>query len=207
MNIQKPKLDWRSPLTPLDLNQVNAIALHHMAHETADEKKVHQWHLERDNGTWKGFGYNYWVGLDGRIIEGRGLNQGAGVKGHNSTIISIGFQGNYDTMKEMPKVQFDAGVWLINHIKESVPNIKAVDGHNRWNPTSCPGKYFPLKQMIDAIPEQKPTPIFWKSKIIKEAYEEGLITDFDLWEKNKNEPMPVWAALATSLNILKKMKG
>jgi N-acetylmuramoyl-L-alanine amidase len=208
MYIIKPNFEWRSPLSPLDLKRVSSIALHHMAHETADEHTIHRWHLERDNGTWKGFGYNYWIGLDGRVIEGRGLNEGAGVKDHNKTIISIGFQGNYDAIKDMPKAQFEAGVELIQWLKPKLPNLKAVDGHNRWNPTSCPGRYFPLKQMIDAADESvNVDAIHWKTKIIKEAFSEGLIYDFEKWEENKDEPMPVWAALATALNIIKKLKG
>lgn len=151
MQIQKGNFTWRSPLTPLDLTKVDSIGLHHMAHLTADEYEVERWHKARENGTWKGIGYNYWIGFDGRIVEGRGLNEGAGVLNNNGHIISIGFQGNYDIIKEMPKSQYDAGIWLIQFLKQKVPSIKIVDGHKKWNPTSCPGKYFPLEEMVKGI--------------------------------------------------------
>ena len=170
MQIQKGKFTWNGTLTPVAKEKFDSIALHHMAHPDADEYEVEKWHK---NKGWIGFGYNYWIGLDGRIIEGRGLNQGAGVEKHNSHIISIGFQGNYEPFDpnvkyftDMPKSQFDAGVWLIKYLKSILPNIKYIDGHCRWNATSCPGRYFPLKQMIDAV-EKEPQKPHWGEETFK----------------------------------------
>lgn len=75
----------RTPLEPLNLSRVDAIALHHMAHPAADIYEVQRWHL---NQGWRAFGYNYWVGFDGTIYEGRGLHMGAGVANQNDHIIS-----------------------------------------------------------------------------------------------------------------------
>jgi hypothetical protein len=155
MEIKKANIKWKYALTPLDLSKVDAIALHHMAHPTAGIAEIDKWH--KDKG-WAGFAYNYWIGFDGQIWEGRGFNQGAGVTSQNSHIISIGFQGNYEPFKdvrgnmvqyetEMPKLQFDAGVWLIRHLLKLLPSIKVVEGHKYFEQTSCPGKYFPLEQM------------------------------------------------------------
>jgi major intracellular serine protease len=151
MEIKKANIKWRYPLTPLNLKKVTAIALHHMAHPTADIPTIHQWHLQRDNGTWAGFGYNYWIDFEGNIYEGRGLNIGAGVAGKNSTVISIGFQGDYERVnKTMPDKQFEAGVWLINYLKNKIPSIKQVEGHKYWGGTVCPGRWFPLEEMKTA---------------------------------------------------------
>ena len=38
--------------------------------------KLESWHI---NKGWVAIGYNYWIGFDGKVYEGRGLNKGAGV--------------------------------------------------------------------------------------------------------------------------------
>ena len=149
MNIQKSNFKFTKPLTPLNLNLVTGIALHHMAHPTWTELDVHNAHLKNK---WLGIGYNYFVDFDGTVIEGRGFNQGAGVEGLNSTIISVGFRGNYHSTPNvvsnftMPDKQFNSGVELIYWIKSRLPKTVEVDGHNKWNNTSCPGKFFPLEE-------------------------------------------------------------
>lgn len=139
--------DWgriiTEPLQSLDLKKVDSIALHHMAHSTADIKQVQQWHL---NQGWRAIGYNYWVGFDGTIYEGRGLNLGAGVANQNGHIISIGFQGDYENSKTMPDAQFNSGIDIINYLLEKVPTINKVAGHRDFMATDCPGQYFPLEE-------------------------------------------------------------
>jgi len=146
MEIIKPNIKWNGTLKPLDLTMVDSIALHHMAHPTADIYEVDRWH--KANG-WAGFGYGFFIAKDGTIYEGRGFNQNAAVADHNGHIISIGFQGDYENVdKEMPPAQYKAGVELIKWIMGQIPSIKIVHGHKYWNNTDCPGKYFPLTEMI-----------------------------------------------------------
>lgn len=147
--IVKPEIKWNGRLQPfysIKLS-IDSLALHHMAHPTWNFYDVDRAH--KNNG-WIGIGYNWWIAFDGTIYEGRGFNKGAGVLNHNSHILSIGFQGDYERVnKEMPKAQYDAGVQLIRWLRQQVPSIKTIDGHKHWNNTACPGKYFPLKQMIE----------------------------------------------------------
>jgi N-acetylmuramoyl-L-alanine amidase len=153
--IIKPNLIFNGGLTPVNVNNYNSIALHHMAHSTWTIHDVHNYHLGKG---WKGIGYGYWVSKEGEIFEGRGLNLNAGVKNKNGNIVSIGFQGDYES-DIMPDKQFWAGVKAIRLVKELAPNIKYVDGHCRWSPTSCPGKNFPLQEMIEAkIPRTEVKP-------------------------------------------------
>lgn len=160
MNIIKPAWHWRIPpeTDPLYLPNVDGIALHHMAHPTADIWDIEKWHLERDGGTWKGFAYNFFVCLDGTVYIGRGFNTGAGVSNENWHLISIGFQGNYHPSDKiaantkMPEEQLKAGVELIAWVKAQLPRKDIiVDGHKRWEPTGCPGDYFPLARMIGGV--------------------------------------------------------
>ena len=146
MNIQKiPNQIIKEPLQYLNLKNVDSIALHHMAHPTADVKTVEGWHI---NQGWRAIGYNFWVGFDGTVYEGRGFNLGAGVENENGHIISIGFQGDYHSKDvKMPDAQFNAGVDIIKYVLENVPSIKKIGGHRDFMATACPGQYFPLEEM------------------------------------------------------------
>jgi hypothetical protein len=147
MKIQKKEFDWARPLKPLNLSKITAIALHHMEHATAGMDLVHKWHLDRK---WKGFAYNYWIDFEGGVWEGRGLNIGGGLFDPlNDTVLSIGFQGDYDVAKTMPHAQFVSGAELIAYLRTTIPSINLVAGHKHWQDKSCPGKYFPLGEMID----------------------------------------------------------
>lgn len=207
MNIIKPNWNWRYPpeLSPLKKETIIGIALHHMAHPTADIWEIERWHLQRDGGTWKGFGYNWWVGFDGQVYEGRGWNQGAGVQGLNHKLISIGFQGAYHPQegtynKVMPETQYKAGVELIRWLKSQLPQKLIVDGHNHWNATSCPGKYFPLVEMIkDAEINDN-----WKYDAIDRLAALGIITDPDFWKAHIDDAMPVWAVITLVEKIYSK---
>lgn len=143
-----PELKLLGDLTPLNLNKVDSIALHHMEHPTATFYDVERWHVE-DN-EWRAIGYNFWIDFDGTVYVGRGFNLGAGVGNHNSHVISIGFRGDYhETEDEMPKAQYSAGVKLIKWICSKVENITMIGGHNSWNNTECPGSSFPLAEMVE----------------------------------------------------------
>lgn len=146
MIIQKiPDQIIKEPLQYLDLSKVDSIALHHMAHPTADVKTVESWHI---NQGWRAFGYNFWVDFDGNVYQGRGFKLGAGVDNQNGHIISIGFQGDYHSKEvEMPDVQFNAGVDIIRYVLENVPSIRKIGGHHDFMATACPGDYFPLEEM------------------------------------------------------------
>ena len=147
MKIIKREFNWSRPLKPLDVGKITGIALHHMAHLTAGMDTIHQWHIQRG---WKGFAYNYWIDFEGNVYECRGLNSGGGLFDPlNDTVLSVGFQGDYNTSKVMPKDQYDAGVDLIRHLKQQIPSIDVVHGHKHWQAnTSCPGEYFPLSEML-----------------------------------------------------------
>ena len=141
-----PELVTKQELTPLDLTQVTKIALHHMQHPTADFREVEEWHLTRG---FDAIGYNFWVDFEGTVYVGRGFNQGAAVANQNKYILSIGFQGDYESPgSEMPEAQFKAGVALIRWLQEQVPTAVEVGGHGSFGDTECPGKYFPLQQMV-----------------------------------------------------------
>ena len=146
MKIHKiPNQIIKGRLTPLIPSKVTGLALHHMA-TNADIKTIERGHI---NQGWSAIGYNFWVAFDGTIYEGRGFNQGAGVDKQNSTVISIGFQGDYHNKPvSMPDEQFNAGIDIISYVKSKLPYIRKIGGHKDFMATACPGRYFPLDEMI-----------------------------------------------------------
>ena len=144
LKIEKLNIEWNGTLKPLNKDNFDGIALHHMVHSTAGPYDVDQWH--KSNG-WAGFGYGFWVAKDGTVYEGRGFNQNAGVDNENHHVLSVGFQGDYENIdKEIPPEQYNASVELLKYLLKELPNVKVIDGHKYWNNTTCPGRYFPLKK-------------------------------------------------------------
>lgn len=108
-------------------------------------------------------GYNYYVRKDGTVYKGRPDNVTSGnCYGQNNQSLGVCFEGDYDKETSMPTAQFNAGVWLIKKLMNDY-GIKEVNGHKKYYNTECPGKYFPLARMLDAIKTYsgtsgKPTP-------------------------------------------------
>ena len=136
----------RKPLIPLVIKNIDAIAFHHMAHRSWNVKDVENYHVYT-NG-WDAIGYNYWIGFDGTIYEGRGLNKGAGVSNHNSHIISIGLQGDFESQYPTEE-QYISAAELVNFLEEKIPTIKNIGCHRDWNATSCPGKNFDINKIME----------------------------------------------------------
>jgi hypothetical protein len=207
MNIQKiPNQIIKQPLQYLNLSKVDSIALHHMAHPTADVKTVEGWHI---NQGWRAFGYNFWVGFDGTVYEGRGFKLGAGVENHNGHIISIGFQGDYHSKDiSMPNAQFNAGVDIIKYVMEKVPTARFIGGHREFMSTACPGDFFPAEEMKTLKKRgSQIKEITSVNDIVWEYAHRGIISDKSLWLKKLNEDEnSYWLARKTLQYIREKEK-
>ena len=178
---QIPQRIIKQPLQSLNLKNVDSIALHHMASDL-DVKGIERVHI---NQGWRAIGYNFWVGFDGTVYEGRGFNLGAGVEGHNGHIISIGFQGDYHSKdRKMPDEQFNSGVDIIKYVVAKVPTAKIIGGHKAFNATACPGRYFPLDEMKSLVKREVEEVVYydtveqcpdWSVPYVKKAVEMGFI--------------------------------
>ena len=194
MNIQKiPNQIIKQPLQYLNLAKVDSIALHHMAHPTADVKTVEGWHI---NQCWRAIGYNFWVGFDGTVYEGRGFKLGAGVDNQNGHIISIGFQGDYHSKEvTMPDAQFNAGVDIIKYVLENVPSVKKIGGHGEFMATACPGKYFPLEEIKTLKKRNVVEELTTVNDIVWEYHHRGIISNPALWlQKLEDDKNSYWLA-------------
>ena len=83
------KHNWKWRFTPSKRKYTKYIILHHAAAKNCTPEQIHEWHLQRDGGTWAGIGYNFFVRKNGEIHEGRPLEcSGAHCTNYNS--ISVG---------------------------------------------------------------------------------------------------------------------
>jgi len=141
-----PALQFRN--NPGRRARTDGIILHHLAAENASVADVHRWHLNRG---WAGFGYHFQVNRDGTIWRGRPVDWvGSHTNpppGINSSTIGIAVQGDYHNVSRvMPNAQFNALVWLIQHLRGQYGNL-SIRGHRDLAATACPGQHFPMDEV------------------------------------------------------------
>jgi N-acetylmuramoyl-L-alanine amidase len=176
MKIIQTNLKYTQPLTPLNLDKILFIVIHHPDAKTASPEQIHQWHLERG---FNGFGYNEYIRKDGTVYTGRGDNIGAQCKNMNSKSYGICCEGDYETEKEMPKAQYDALVERLKYHKTRLKNLVEIAPHSKFNPTSCPGKYFPLQNILNSLEEKKTDQELYAA--IDNLKNKGIITAPQYW--------------------------
>jgi hypothetical protein len=134
---------------PLNLDNVKYIVLHHPKATTASPDEINEWHLGKGwNG---GFGYNEYVRKDGTVYIGRGDNIGAQCQNYNSKSYGICCEGNYEIETEMPEAQKLAVIERIRFNKPRFPNYQLTAPHSQFVETECPGKYFPMVEILKRI--------------------------------------------------------
>lgn len=143
INIIKHNWAWAHGLS--QRLRTNFIVLHHSAgHGDADA--IHKLHL--GNG-WAGIGYHFYIRKDGTVDEGRPLWAAGGhTLNYNNVSVGICVEGNYDVETVMPAAQLNALREVLRYLKGIYPNA-AIKCHRDLNATACPGKYFPLAEVLN----------------------------------------------------------
>jgi hypothetical protein len=132
--------------TPPRRTVTEGIVIHHSASGDISSQTIHEWHLRRE---WIGIGYHFVVRIDGTIETGRPLEAVGthAMSPANERTIGICVVGNFESHHPTPR-QIDSLVWLINeHIKPRYGTLP-ITGHREHRPTACPGKYFPMVEVI-----------------------------------------------------------
>jgi hypothetical protein len=176
MQVITPKFKWENPLVPLNLSKVLFIVLHHPAAFTATPEQIHRWHI---NNGWSGAGYNEYIRKDGTVVIMRGDNVGAQCENMNSKSYGMCCEGDYDIETKMPDVQFNSLVERLKYHKARLPNLKEIGPHKRFGNTTCPGKYFPLQQVIAALEKDNEF-----DNALKTWQAKGDMASPDYWAKN-----------------------
>lgn len=145
MNINKVYLQGQESVS--GWNKPNKIIIHHPEFYGSVQALNN---LMRNMG-FTMIGYNYYIRKDGSVWKGRPDNVTSGnCYGQNNQSLGVCFEGNYDKDTTMPQEQFNAGVELIKYLKDKY-GISEVNGHKKYYNTACPGRYFPLSKMLNAI--------------------------------------------------------
>ncbi|OCT66138.1 peptidoglycan recognition protein 1 [Xenopus laevis] len=108
----------------------------------AQARSIQNFHM-KTNG-WCDIGYNFLIGEDGQIYEGRGWQTvGAHAKNYNSNSIGISFMGTF-TNRVPNSVAQQAAKNLINcAVAKNVINTDyTLKGHRDVSSTECPGTSF-----------------------------------------------------------------
>jgi N-acetylmuramoyl-L-alanine amidase len=123
--------------------------------------EVRLWHT-RDRG-WKDVGYHYLIDRDGKVGEGRPLDQiGAHTQGKNTGTIGISlFGGHGSAATDAFEANFtpaqDAALRaLIADLRRQFPSITRVTGHNEYSVKACPG--FAVGPWLSRVPRATPVP-------------------------------------------------
>ncbi len=170
MKIVEPDWKWKNNLSSRPFTKY--VVLHHAAARACSVYQVDSWH--KANG-WSGIGYHFFVRKDGTVYRGRPLwATGAHASGKNSESIGICAEGNYDEEYLMPDAQKDAIKAVLRMVKLSYPDA-GIKGHRQVGATSCPGKYYPLSEMMT----------YWRD-IIKNESEELCVTQYEELKKEIN---------------------
>ncbi|XP_037045309.1 peptidoglycan-recognition protein LC-like isoform X1 [Bradysia coprophila] len=100
---------------------------------------IQTFHMESQG--WDDIGYNFLVGGDGAVYEGRGWDkEGAHTKGFNKRSICIAFIGTFNKMVP-PKRQLTAAEFLIDRgvkLNKLIPDYQLY-GHRQLIPSESPG--------------------------------------------------------------------
>ncbi len=136
--------------------KTSKIVVHHAAAKISTCHDIHSWHLSKN---WAGIGYHFLVRKDGSVYRGRPEDTvGAHAYGANSISIGICFEGNFET-EAMPDAQLASGKALIACLLSKYGlSTASVVPHSSINATACPGKNFPLSEMLSIDEEQKSPP-------------------------------------------------
>lgn len=175
MNVIQANLKFKEALIPLKKDKVLFILIHHIDAVTATPEQIHEWHLA--NG-WNGFGYNEYIKKDGTVYIGRGDNIGAQCENMNSKSYGIAVEGNYDQETVMPIAQFSSLIERVKVNKVKFPNFLEVAPHSKYYNTTCPGKYFSMENVYNALTDNRATDI---EKAVENVFLAGLISNKNYW--------------------------
>ncbi|XP_078620532.1 uncharacterized protein LOC144887281 isoform X2 [Branchiostoma floridae x Branchiostoma japonicum] len=129
---------------------VSQVFIHHTTGGTCSDMtscsskiRGHQnYHMNTNPGNnWSDIGYNFLVGEDGRVYEGRGFDRvGSHTYGYNSVSIAVSFVGDYTSRLPNQAAQ-DAAKAIINCGVQlgKVTSTYRLRGHRDVKDTECPG--------------------------------------------------------------------
>ncbi|KAM4608040.1 peptidoglycan recognition protein 1-like [Discoglossus pictus] len=129
---------------------VDTVIIHHTAGEFCMSKTVCSTQAKSIQGThirargWCDIGYNFLIGEDGQIYEGRGWNAtGAHAPGYNHRSIGISFMGTFTDRVPNSAAQNAAKKLIRCGVSKGyIKSTYILKGHRDVTSTQCPGNRF-----------------------------------------------------------------
>jgi hypothetical protein len=204
LNIKKVDLKFEK-LYVVKPEEKKFIVIHHPAASKLEPEALHAQHLARG---WAGAGYNVYVRKSGEALILRPIETtGAHCPTHNRDGIGLCFEGNFD-VETMDVIQFEAGIKVLaSLIKEYKIPLQNVGPHKKWTATDCPGKNFPLNDLLKRAQESliTPKPVAgvptWQELAFEEFVEKGYLTSPEVWRSRLGEQISIGETFA----LLNKM--
>jgi hypothetical protein len=144
--------------TPLQPARVDLFVLHHTTGSYRGARTVRQiqaFHQGPERG-WADVGYNFLVGDDGTVYEGRGWGfVGAHARGQNSRSIGVAYVG--DGGRPVPDAAKRAIVELLGEAERRFGSLRQV-GHRDVGATACPGDWLYRWWVSERLSEPDPSP-------------------------------------------------
>jgi len=145
--ISRAQWGARAPTSSSSISKpVPKVFIHHtetpgcttLAQCKARVKSIQNYHM--DSNKWSDIGYNFLVGGDGNIYEGRGWNNlGSHALGWNAKSYGIVFIGSFDSSLPNSKAQDAAKKLIACGQPDKISKNYSLHGHRDGVCTSCPG--------------------------------------------------------------------
>ena len=113
------------------VNQITHIAIHHSLTTSGSAEAFANYHVGTND--WSVMGYHYVVGREGDISwcsDHTVVTPHVG--NHNRYSLGICMVGDFRTQQPTEK-QYEATLWLVNHLQKQLPNKCQVWGHNQFS--------------------------------------------------------------------------
>ena len=151
------KLVFPNPRTPI--KKVEKIIIHHPVANWS-VKRTHRYFI--DSKGWNGIAYNYYIQKNLSAFYGRSTAnqeyQGAQASGWNHKSIGVAFEGNYD-VETMTKEMLSLGIKAVAELCKRHSLTEAdILPHKAIGQTACPGKHFPLKELLEGVSKELKAP-------------------------------------------------
>lgn len=125
------------------------ILLHHAA-SSGSVEEIHAYH-KNING-WAGIGYHIYVRKNGNVFRGRPENWLGGHATGFNDYLGVCAEGNFET-ETMPAAQKEALIGTLIYLFEKYGEL-SVKGHRDVAKTACPGKNYPLAEIVKTARER-----------------------------------------------------
>ncbi|XP_039366945.1 peptidoglycan-recognition protein SC2-like [Mauremys reevesii] len=135
----RSRVPLKTPVPYVIIHHTVGNRCFNLASCSREVKGIQNYHM--DSNRWPDIGYNFLIGEDGRVYEGRGWSTvGAHAKNWNHKSLGFSFLGNFSNRPPNAAALNAAQSLIQCAVKRGfLRRSYTLKGHRNVNPTSCPG--------------------------------------------------------------------